>query len=106
MDRNVYETLDLRVALHPSEAVDHMLVRVLAYCLEFTEGLEFSKGLDDPDTPALWARDLTGRLTHWIEVGLPSAEKATALSMSSRILFGVPPNTGTLYNAATFAGRG
>ncbi len=35
MDRGVYETLALRVARHPSETVEYMLVRVLAYCLEY-----------------------------------------------------------------------
>jgi uncharacterized protein YaeQ len=38
MDRNVYETLELRVARHPSETAEYMLVRILAYCLEYREG--------------------------------------------------------------------
>jgi uncharacterized protein YaeQ len=73
--RNVYQTLSLRLARHSSETLEFLLCRVFAFCLEYTEGLEFSKGLDDPELPALWARDLTGRLTHWIEIGNPSAEK-------------------------------
>jgi len=32
VDRNVYETLSVRVARHPSEAEDYLLARVLAYC--------------------------------------------------------------------------
>ena len=48
---------------------------MLAYCLEYTEGLTFTKGLDEPDQPALWAYSLDGRLTHWIEVGHPSFDK-------------------------------
>jgi uncharacterized protein YaeQ len=75
MDRNVYETLDLRVALHPSEAVDHMLVRVLAYCLEYEEGITFSKGLSESEEPALWIHDRTGQLKVWIDVGSPTAER-------------------------------
>jgi len=75
MDRNVYETLDLRVALHPSEAVEHMLVRVLAYCLAYEEGISFSKGLADSDEPALWVHDRTGQLKVWIDVGAPTAER-------------------------------
>ena len=35
MDRGVYETLDLRVARHPSESAEYMVVRVLAFCLEY-----------------------------------------------------------------------
>jgi uncharacterized protein YaeQ len=38
MDRGVYETLDMRVARHPSETVEFMLVRILAYCLEVVGG--------------------------------------------------------------------
>ncbi len=75
MDRQVYETLDLRVALHPSEAVDHMLTRVLAYCLECQPGLTFSKGLADSDEPALWVHDPTGQLKLWVDIGSPSAER-------------------------------
>jgi uncharacterized protein YaeQ len=40
-DRNVYESLALRVARHPSESSDYLFTRVLAYCLEHTEGLTF-----------------------------------------------------------------
>ena len=75
-DRNVYETLALRVARHPSESPEYLFTRVLAYCLEYTEGLTFSSGgLSDPDAPALAVRDLTGLLTRWIEVGTPDAAR-------------------------------
>jgi uncharacterized protein YaeQ len=74
-DRNVYETLSLRVAQHPSETVEYMLTRVLAYCLEYTEGLAFSRGVSDVDEPALSIRDLTGALRAWIEVGTPEAAR-------------------------------
>jgi uncharacterized protein YaeQ len=73
MDRGVYETLDLRVARHPSETLEYMLVRVLAYCLEYQEGIELTEGVSSGDEPALLVRDLTGRVTAWIEVGMPDA---------------------------------
>ena len=73
LDRGVFETLDLRVARHPSETVEYMLVRLLAYCLEYEEGIALTEGLSSGDEPALVVRDLTGRLTAWIEVGLPDA---------------------------------
>jgi len=75
-DRNVYETLSLRVARHPSEAEEYLLTRVLAYCLEYTEGIAFSSGgLSNPDEPALSVRDLTGVLQSWIEIGAPEAAR-------------------------------
>jgi uncharacterized protein YaeQ len=75
MDRNVYETLDLRVARHPSESAEYMLVRILAYCLEYQEGIALTDGVSSGDEPALVVRDLTGRMTAWIEVGMPDAER-------------------------------
>ena len=75
MDRNVYETLELRVARHPSETAEYMLVRILAYCLEYQEGIALTEGVSSGNEPALVVRDLTGRITGWIEVGMPDAER-------------------------------
>jgi uncharacterized protein YaeQ len=72
-DRGVYETLTIRAARHPSETAEYLVTRLLAYCLEYTEGIAFSKGLSDPDQPAITVRDLTGALQAWIEVGAPDA---------------------------------
>jgi uncharacterized protein YaeQ len=74
-DRGVYEPLELRVARHPSETEDHLLTRVLAYCLEYTEGIAFSNGLFDSDQPTIAVRDLTGSLRAWIDVGAPEAAR-------------------------------
>jgi uncharacterized protein YaeQ len=84
VDRGVYETLNLRVAQHPSESPDYLLTRVLAYCLEYSEGIEFSKGLSDPDEPAVLVRDLTGALTTWIDIGLPEPERLHRASKAAR----------------------
>jgi len=76
VDRGVYEALAVKVARHPSEAEDYLVARVLAYCLEYSEGLAFSRGgLSDPDEPALAVRDLTGDLRAWIDVGAPEAAR-------------------------------
>lgn len=74
-DRAVYQALNLRVAQHPSETPDFLVARVLAYCLEFAEGIGFSKGLSDPDEPAIFVRDLTGALQAWVDIGLPEPER-------------------------------
>jgi uncharacterized protein YaeQ len=75
VDRGVYEALALKVARHPSESAEHLLTRVLAYCLEFAEGIGFSRGISDPDEPALSVRDLTGALKVWIDIGSPDAAR-------------------------------
>src|SRR5271163_3929400 len=74
-DRDVYESLKLRVARHPSETAENMLTRVLAYCLEYTEGVALTNGLSEPDEPAITVRDLTGALRAWIDVGSPEAAR-------------------------------
>ncbi|HEY4972203.1 MAG TPA: YaeQ family protein [Steroidobacteraceae bacterium] len=74
-DRGVYEALSFRVARHPSETAEFLLTRVLAYCLEHCEGIAFSKGLSDPDAPALAVRDLTGVLQCWIDIGIPDTTR-------------------------------
>jgi uncharacterized protein YaeQ len=75
-DRGVYESLALRVARHPSESDEYLIARVLAYCLEYTEGIEFSKGgLSAPDEPPIAVRDLTGVMSAWIDIGSPDAAR-------------------------------
>jgi uncharacterized protein YaeQ len=75
VDRGVYETLELRVAMHPSESPEYLATRLLAYCLEYSEGIEFTTGLSNGDEPAIVVRDLTGTITAWIEVGAPDADR-------------------------------
>jgi uncharacterized protein YaeQ len=75
VDRGVYEQLTLRVARHPSETIEYMLMRILAYCLEYGEGIALTEGVAAVDEPAIVVRDLTGRITAWIEVGLPTPER-------------------------------
>ncbi len=75
VDRGVYESLALKVAQHPSETEERLVTRVLAYCLEHAEGIAFSRGISDPDEPAITVRDLTGTIKAWVEVGAPDAAR-------------------------------
>src|SRR5436305_12322908 len=75
-DRGVYEQLALRVALHPSEAIEHMLTRVLAYCLEYQEGIAFSQGgISDGDQPAVSVSHRDGRIRAGIDLGMRDPER-------------------------------
>ncbi len=74
-DRHVYESLALRMAQHPSESDEYLMARMLAYLLEFAEGIEFSRGVSDPDDPTIAIRDRTGAITAWIDVGMPDAAR-------------------------------
>jgi uncharacterized protein YaeQ len=82
-DRGVYESLALRVARHPSESEEYLVARVLAYALEYAEGITFTKGVSDPDEPAITIRDLTGALRAWIEIGSPDAARLHKAAKSS-----------------------
>jgi uncharacterized protein YaeQ len=75
VDRGVYESLSLRVAMHPSESPEYFTARVFAYCLEYAEGIVFSKGVSDADDPTIAVRDLTGAMQVWIEIGAPDAAR-------------------------------
>ena len=74
-DRGVYEALSLRVAQHPSETDEHVVARVLAFALSYTEDLAFTQGLASSDEPAIEVRDPTGALRLWIDVGHPDAAR-------------------------------
>jgi uncharacterized protein YaeQ len=83
VDRGVYESLAIKAACHPSETEEYFATRILAYCLEYTEGIAFSKGLSEADVPAISVRDLTGALKSWIEVGAPDAARLHKASKAS-----------------------
>ena len=75
IDRGVYETLEVCIARQPSETIEYMFMRVIAYSLEYGEGIVFTQGVASGDEPAVLIRDLTGRITAWIEVGMPDADR-------------------------------
>jgi uncharacterized protein YaeQ len=88
VDRAVYQTLDLRVAQHPSETMRYLLTRVLAYCLSYQPEIAFSKGgVSSADEPPVLVRDSAGTLVAWIDVGSPSAERLErAVRSAERVL--------------------
>lgn len=76
VDRNVYASLDLKLAQHPSETTRYLLCRLFAYCVLYEEGLAFSKaGLSSPDEAPIALYSLDGRLLLQVEIGTPSAER-------------------------------
>jgi uncharacterized protein YaeQ len=83
-DRQLYESLSLRVARHPSESEEYLIARLLAYLLEYAEGIEFSRGVSDPDEPTIAVRDLTGVILSWIDIGTPDAARLHRASKAAR----------------------
>jgi uncharacterized protein YaeQ len=88
IDRDYYDTLNLTIARHPSETLERMMVRVLAFCINAQEYLVFTKGLCAVDEPDIWARTMDGQIALWIDVGEPAVErikKATRLSPTVKV---------------------
>jgi uncharacterized protein YaeQ len=84
VDRAVYESLDLRVAQHPSEGARRVLTKTLAYALLYADGIEFARaGLSDTDEPEIAIRDQMGIL-EWIEVGSPASDRLKRATNASR----------------------
>ena len=89
MDRQVYGDRSVTVARHPSETDERMMIRLLAYALNVPAdddhgALEFAKDLWDTDEPALWRRDLTEQIEHWIDVGQPDEKRLMRASPRAR----------------------
>ncbi len=70
-DQNCFEELTLTIAKHPSETIERMTTRLLAFCINNARGLEFTKGLSTADEPDIWQHADNGEIEHWVELGQP-----------------------------------
>ncbi|AQT59199.1 cellulose synthase [Cellvibrio sp. PSBB023] len=84
MDRSVYGDYNLTVALHPSETVERMMVRILAFCYCAAENLTFTKGLSSMEEPDLWLKHDNGTILQWIEVGQPAPDRLKKASSQAQ----------------------
>ena len=75
LERDYYDSISLTIAQHPSETLERMMVRVLAFCINAQDGLELTKGLDEVEEPDLWCQTMDEQTTLWIDVGEPSVER-------------------------------
>lgn len=83
LNTNLYEDINLTLALHPSETEERMMFRLLAFIYSVHERLEFTSGLSNPDLPDIWQKNLVGDIEHWVELGQPDEKKIKkALSRS------------------------
>ena len=67
IEANHYDNLNLTIAQHPSESLERMMARVLAFCMNARENLSFTKGLSAVEEPDIWERTLDDRLSLWID---------------------------------------
>lgn len=70
MERHYYQDHSLTLAQHPSENDERMMVRLLAFALNASESLTFTKGLSSEEEQAeLWDLALDGTINLWVEFG-------------------------------------
>ena len=86
IDRNHYDNLNLTLAQHPSETLERMMARVLAFCMNAQENLSFTKGLSSVEEPDIWARTLDDRISLWIDIGEPAFDRMKKAARLSPIV--------------------
>ena len=69
MNRHYYQQHEFTVAKHPSENDHRLMIRLLAFALNASEGLSFTKGLSTDDEPELWQKSLSDEIELWIDFG-------------------------------------
>ncbi len=75
MDRPYYGSHALTIARHPSENDERMMVRLLAFALNASETLAFTRGISSDDEPDLWQKNLNDEIELWIELGQPDEKR-------------------------------
>ena len=75
MDSHYYAEHNLTMAKHPSESDLRLMVRLVTFALNASETLEFTKGISQDDEPDVWAKDLSGDIELWIDIGQPDEKR-------------------------------
>lgn len=87
MNRNYYHSHHLTLAQHPSETDERMMMRLVAFALNASADLSFTRGLSTDDEPEIWLKDLTDRILLWIELGQPDEKRIKkACSRSDQVI--------------------
>lgn len=84
LERNYYDALNLTIAQHPSESLERMMARLLAFSINAKVGLVFTKGLSSVEEPDIWIRTLDEQTSLWIDVGEPSVDRIKKASRQAR----------------------
>jgi uncharacterized protein YaeQ len=74
-DDGVDGEVALKIARHPSETMERLWLRLLAYAWKWQDGIAFGPGLCDPDAPDLLANLPDGRPSLVVRVGSPEPRR-------------------------------
>ncbi|MGB0833736.1 MAG: YaeQ family protein [Psychrobium sp.] len=95
MDQDIYLDQNLTIAQHPSETLQRMMLRIVAWALNANEQLTFTKGLCEEDEPELWQKNYSDEIELWIDLGTPDEKRLKKASVRSKqaILFTYSSNS-------------
>jgi uncharacterized protein YaeQ len=65
----------VKIARHPSESIERLWLRILAFSWKWREGLAFGPGLCEPEAPDLLAARPDGRPSLLVRVGKPEPSR-------------------------------
>ncbi len=88
INNDYYDSLNLTIAQHPSESLQRMMARVVAFSMNAQPDLSFTKGLSNIEEPDIWHKTLDDQISLWIDVGEPDPErvkKSTRLARKVRV---------------------
>lgn len=86
LNRDYYDSLNVTIAQHPSETLERMMARVIAYCINAEEGLIFTKGLSEAEEADIWVPTLDEQYSLWIEVGEPMPDRVKKIARQGRVV--------------------
>ncbi|QEL57087.1 YaeQ family protein [Chromobacterium paludis] len=87
LDRGYYATHPLTLAQHPSETLERMMLRIVAFALHASETLAFTRGLCADDEPELWQKNYSDEIELWVDLGEPDEKRLKkACSRADRVV--------------------
>jgi uncharacterized protein YaeQ len=84
VDRAIDRVRSIIVERHRLETAEHLILRVLAWCLFYDDELGFGAGMEARGAADLSAHDPTGKTTIWVECGDANAEELRKVVRHSR----------------------
>ncbi|MCA4023030.1 YaeQ family protein [Vibrio vulnificus] len=87
INRDHFDTLSITTALHPSEKVERLAARLLAFCLHAQPELVFTKGLSTIEEPDVWKKELDDSIAVWIDVGEPEVDRIKKATRQAKSVF-------------------
>lgn len=84
VDRAIDRMQSFIVESHRSETMEHLMMRVLAWCLFYDDELRFGPGVLAHGAADLWAHDPGEQPTVWVECGDADPDKLRKMIQHSR----------------------